>query len=134
MKKMRKHLINSVTFAVAAIATFGVALFTPELAHAVPATTTAANNFGTMFTNLATALGPAATFITGASYVAGVGFGVAALIGFKNHSENPQQIPMKQPMVKAVVAVCLVYFGYFLSSAAGTLFGVGASTTGTAGF
>jgi len=130
MKKIKGH-INMAMYSLVAFAAMAMI---PTDAMAVPAQTTNTNNLGAVFTNLITVLAPAAQFITGAAYVAGVGFGIAALLGFKNHSEQPQQVPMKQPMIKAVVAVCLVYFGYFLQNSAGTIFGAGAATTGVAGF
>jgi len=135
----KEKLNNYVRISFSVIATAALILI-PEAAAAAAAGTGASlnsngtNNLASVFTNLIKVLQPAATFITGASYVAGVGFGISALLGFKNHSEQPQQVPIKQPMIKAVVAVCLVYFGYFLQNSAGTIFGTGATSTGVGGF
>jgi intracellular multiplication protein IcmD len=67
-------------------------------------------------------LGAVAQLITAGSYVAGMGFAVAAVTGFKAHKDNPTQSPISKPIVLLFVAAALLFIPSVFSSAGGTLF------------
>ncbi len=72
-----------------------------------------------------TNLGAIAELITAGSYVAGMGFAVAAVTGFKAHKDNPTQSPISKPIALLFVAAALLFIPSVFSSAGGTLFSSG---------
>ncbi len=81
-------------------------------------------------------LGAIAQLITAGSYVAGMGFAVAAVTGFKAHKDNPTQSPISKPIALLFVAAALLFIPSVFSSAGGTLFdsGVQAGISGITSF
>ena len=53
---------------------------------------------GSVAANVRSNLGDIAKLITAASYVAGMAFAVGAIVKFKAHKDNPQQIPIGTPI------------------------------------
>lgn len=47
--------------------------------------------------------------VTASSYLAGLGFSVAAIAKFKTHKDNPTQIPIGTPIALVSVAAALLY-------------------------
>ena len=81
--------------------------------------------------------GAIAQLITAASYVAGMGFGVGAIVKFKAHKDNPTQVAISVPIVYLIVAVALLYIPTVFKSTGETLFGTSgkvATISGTAVF
>ena len=64
-----------------------------------------------------------AKLITAGSYVAGLGFAVAAIAKFKAHKDNPTQVPVSVPIVFLFVAAALIFIPGIFKSAGGTLYG-----------
>jgi intracellular multiplication protein IcmD len=81
-------------------------------------------------------LGAIAQLITAGSYVAGMGFAVAAVTGFKAHKDNPTQSPISKPIALLFVAAALLFIPSVFQSAGGTLFdsGVQAGISGITSF
>lgn len=77
-----------------------------------------------------------AELITAGSYVAGMGFAVAAVTGFKAHKDNPTQSPISKPIALLFVAAALLFIPSVFKSAGGTLFdsGVQAGISGITSF
>ena len=63
--------------------------------------------------------------ITAGIFLAGLGIGGAAALKFKAHSENAQQVPLKIPMIYAIVAAICIGFVAFLQIGKDTMFGDG---------
>lgn len=74
-----------------------------------------------------------AKLISAAAYVAGMGFAVGAIAKFKQHKENPTQIPLSQPVVFLLVGVCLMFAPSIFSVGGATLFGSSATKGGVGG-
>ncbi len=70
--------------------------------------------------------------ITAASYIAGLGFSIAAVLKFKAHKDNPQQTPVGQPIGLVVVAAGLLFLPNVMTSVGATLF-TDAKTAGAGG-
>ncbi len=81
-------------------------------------------------------LGAIAELITAGSYVAGMGFGIAAVTGFKAHKDNPTQSPISKPIALLFIAAALLFIPSVFKSAGGTLFdsGVQAGISGITSF
>jgi intracellular multiplication protein IcmD len=60
--------------------------------------------------------------ITAGSYVAGFGFAVGAILKFKQHKDNPTQIPIGTPIALIFIAAALLFLPSLVPSSGGTLF------------
>lgn len=58
-----------------------------------------------------------------AAYVAGIGFGVAAVFKFKQVKDNPTQIPISTPFALLTVSALLVFLPGIFAPAGSTMFG-----------
>jgi len=74
-----------------------------------------------------------AKLITAGSYVAGMAFAVGAIAKFKQHKENPTQIPISQPIMFLFVGIALIFIPSVFSAGGGTLFGAGGKVAGVSG-
>lgn len=86
-------------------------------------------NLGSVADNVTSTFGSMAKLITAASYISGLGFAVAAILKFKAHKDNPQQITVGVPIALMFVAASLIFLPSMFEVAGNTLFG---STTGQA--
>ena len=67
-----------------------------------------------------------AKLITAGSFLAGLGFAVGSILKFKQHKDNPTQIPIGTPIALMFVAVALLFLPTLFKSAGYTAFGTGA--------
>lgn len=74
-----------------------------------------------------------AKLITACSYVAGLGFAVGAILKFKAHKDNPQQIPVGTPIALVFIAAALLFLPSLMKSAGSTLFSGGGKTASVKG-
>lgn len=59
----------------------------------------------------------------GLAYVSGIGFGISAVFKFKQHKDNPTQIPISTPFALLGVSCLLVFLPGIYTPAGATLFG-----------
>ena len=85
-----------------------------------------ADNVTAMISNIA-------KLVTATAYIAGMGFAVGAILKFKQHKENPTQIPIGTPIMLLGVAAALLFLPAILGIAGESLFGAGAQTGGVGG-
>lgn len=97
-------------------ATFG--LITAALAAGTPS-----GGISDMATNITGNLTGVAKLISAGSYVAGLGFAVGAILKFKAHKDNPQQIPVGTPIALVFIAAALLFLPALMNSAGHTIFG-----------
>jgi intracellular multiplication protein IcmD len=74
-----------------------------------------------------------ALFITSASYIGGLGFGVGAILKFKAHKDNPTQVQLSVPIALLFVAAALMFIPSVFKSAGQTLYGTSGSSAGISG-
>lgn len=68
------------------------------------------------------------------SYLAGLGFSIGAILKFKQHKDNPTQIPIGTPIALIFIAGCLLFMPSVLNTTSKTLFGPeGGKSSGWAG-
>jgi intracellular multiplication protein IcmD len=77
--------------------------------------------------------GALAKLITAVSYIAGMGFGMASILKFKAHKDNPTQIPIGTPIALLFVAAALLFLPTLFGVAGTTIFGAGAAKGGVTG-
>jgi intracellular multiplication protein IcmD len=61
--------------------------------------------------------------IFAAAYVAGAGFALGAMMKFKQHKDNPTQIPIGTPLALLFIAVALLFLPSLLKVSSESLFG-----------
>ncbi|MDX2346416.1 MAG: type IV secretion protein IcmD [Legionella sp.] len=61
--------------------------------------------------------------ITAASYLAGLGFSIGAIMKFKQHKDNPTQIPIGTPIALVFISAALLFLPSILDVAGATMFG-----------
>ena len=74
-----------------------------------------------------------AQLITAGSYIAGLGFGVGAVVKFKAHKDNPTQVMLSVPIALLFVAAALMFIPSVFQSAGRTMFGTSGITSGVTG-
>ncbi|HAT6331884.1 TPA: type IV secretion protein IcmD [Legionella pneumophila] len=75
-----------------------------------------------------------AKLITAGSYLAGLGFSIGAIMKFKQHKDNPTQIPIGTPIALIFIAAALLFLPSILGVAGVTMFGgSGGKTAGPTG-
>ena len=101
------------------LACVGLILFTGE--------SMAASNLtiGGMASSIAGSFTSLAKLITAGSYLAGLGFSVGAIMKFKQHKDNPTQIPIGTPIALVFIAAALLFLPTILGVAGATMFGSG---------
>ena len=67
------------------------------------------------------------------AYVAGFGFVAAAIFKFKQHKDNPTQIPMGTPIAMLLIGIALIFLPNIIKPAGTSLFGEGAVHSGVTG-
>lgn len=75
-----------------------------------------------------------AKLITAGSYLAGLGFSIGAIMKFKQHKDNPTQIPIGTPIALVFIAAALLFLPSILGVTGSTMFGgSGGKTAGPGG-
>lgn len=74
-----------------------------------------------------------AKLITAGSYLAGLGFSIGAIMKFKQHKDNPTQIPIGTPIALIFIAAALLFLPTILGIAGSTMFGSSGETAGPTG-
>ncbi len=85
-----------------------------------------------MGNRLKTQIGSLTDLIGASAFVVGLVFGASGLMKFKQHSENPQGVPITHALVRLLVAGGLIALPSVLGTSVGTLFST--TTVGTTDF
>lgn len=88
-------------------------------------------NLGTLAQNITGSFQQIGALILAISFVGGLGFTMAAIFKFKQHKDNPTQIPLGTPIAMLAIGIVLMFLPGIISPAGQTLFG--ASATSAAG-
>lgn len=81
-----------------------------------------ASEITSSFTNLT-------KLITAGSYLAGLAFAIGAIMKFKQHKDNPTQIPIGTPIALVFIAAALLFLPTILGIAGYTMFGSSGGST-----
>jgi intracellular multiplication protein IcmD len=60
--------------------------------------------------------------ITAGSYLAGLGFSIGAIMKFKQHRDNPTQIPIGTPIALTFIAAAILLFPTLMADTDNNLF------------
>ncbi|MCK4608450.1 MAG: type IV secretion protein IcmD [Gammaproteobacteria bacterium] len=98
--------------------------------HAFATTTGGASSIGAIADQVTGSFASIGKLIIAIAYLAGFGFVVGAIFKFKQHKDNPTQIPMGTPIAMLVLGICLIFLPSFIEPAQNTLFGSGGGIAG----
>lgn len=93
-----------------------------------------ASGIGVVAATAVTNLNDLAKLITAGAYVAGMAFGVAAVVKFKAHKDNPTQIHVSQPIALLFISAALLFIPSVFTAGGATLFGSTGAQAGISGF
>lgn len=88
---------------------------------------------GQMAGNITSSFTSLTKLITGGSYLAGLGFSIGAIMKFKQHKDNPTQIPIGTPVALVFIAAALLFLPSILGITGMTMFGTSGSVAGPGG-
>lgn len=92
-----------------------------------------ATDIGGVASTITATFGNLAKLITAVSYIAGLGFAIAAILKFKQHRDNPTQITIGTPIALLFIAAALLYLPSLFTVAGTTIFGTSKSTATVSG-
>ncbi|MBA3536670.1 MAG: type IV secretion protein IcmD [Tatlockia sp.] len=104
--------------------------FTLVIITDVAAGGTTLGSMASSITKSFTAIGK---LITAGSYIAGLAFSIGAIMKFKQHKDNPTQIPIGTPISLTFIAAALLFLPSILGVAGYTMFGGSGSVAGPTG-
>ena len=78
---------------------------------------------GDLATNVTGSFTAIGELMTGVAYLAGLGFGISAVFKFKQHKDNPTQIPIGTPFALLAVSVVLIFLPSIYAPAGQSVFG-----------
>ncbi|WP_115385474.1 type IV secretion protein IcmD [Legionella gratiana] len=94
----------------------------------------AAMSVGNMASTITSSFTNLTKLITAGSYLAGLGFSIGAIMKFKQHKDNPTQIPIGTPIALVFIAAALLFLPSILGITGTTMFGSsGGKTSGPLG-
>jgi intracellular multiplication protein IcmD len=67
------------------------------------------------------------------AYLAGFAFVIASIFKFKQHKDNPTQIPMGTPIAMLAIGIALIFLPNIIAPAGASIFGQGATQSGYTG-
>lgn len=85
-----------------------------------------ANTFGGVMNQIVQDMaGPTSALLSAGAYIAGIVFGMIGVLRLKAHVDNPQQTPIKVPVLFLIAAGAMLALPTVASAVIGTLFGNG---------
>lgn len=91
----------------------------------------AAQNIGSVASTIYSNFANIAKLITAGAYIAGLGFSIGAIMKFKQHKDNPTQVPIGTPIALVMIAACLLFLPSILGVAGQSIFEGGTVATDT---
>ena len=95
----------------------------PPQAANIAATACTGHNFGTIACNIMESFSNITTLIKAIAYLAGTCFFVVSIFKFKQHKDNPTQIPVGTPIAYMCVAIALIFLPQLMTLSGNTFFG-----------
>lgn len=88
---------------------------------------------GVIATNITGSFKALGQLVLAIAFLAGIGFVMAAIFKFKQHKDNPTQIPLGTPVAMLVIGIVLMFLPNLIAPAGTTIFGSSATTGGFKG-
>ena len=91
-------------------------LVVPALSAASPTSSSGEISVGSVASSITDSFTNIAKLITAGSYLAGLGFSIGAIMKFKQHKDNPTQIPIGTPIALVFIAAALLFLPTILET------------------
>lgn len=91
------------------------------------------DSIGTIASNITGSFEDIGKLLLAVSFLGGLGFIMAAIFKFKQHKDNPSQIPLGTPLMMLLIGVILVFLANLVGPAGTTIFGKSATPGGFTG-
>lgn len=89
------------------------------------ATSASYSDIGALATNVTKSFSSIGELMIAVSYLLGIGFAGASIFKFKQHKDNPTQIPIGTPIALLVVGIFLIFLPGLVGPIGTTIFGTG---------
>nr|WP_276559062.1 type IV secretion protein IcmD [Fluoribacter dumoffii] len=86
-------------------------------------------SLGEMASSITNSFASLAKLITAGAYLGGLGFSIGAIMKFKQHKDNPTQIPIGTPIALVFISAALLFLPSILGVTGTTMFGAGGGET-----
>ncbi|MBV8547326.1 MAG: nitrile hydratase subunit alpha [Acidobacteria bacterium] len=96
---------------------------------AAQTTSTAGLTIGEVASSITASFSNLSKLITAGSYLAGLAFSIGAIMKFKQHKDNPTQVPIGTPIALVFIAAALLFLPSIPSVVRSSMFGGGGGTT-----
>lgn len=116
--------MNKKMMVLSALACFGLTLISQQVLAADNSLT-----IGKMATTITGSFTSLTKLIMAGSYLAGLGFSIGAIMKFKQHKDNPTQIPIGTPIALVFISAALLFLPTILNITGNTMFGTSGGTT-----
>ncbi len=83
--------------------------------------------------NLTDSFSALGSMMMAVAYLAGIGFTIAAIFKFKQHKDNPTQIPVGTPLAMMAIGIVLIFMPMLIKPAGTTIFGTDSTAGGFKG-
>lgn len=93
----------------------------------------AEDNLGNLARGVTGSFSGIGSLMIATSYLAGIGFAIAAIFKFKQHRDNPTQIPIGTPIALLIIGIILIFFPGIIKPAGTTIFGSSSTAGGFSG-
>ena len=90
----------------------------------------AADNIGNLADHVTDSFTSLGKLMAATAYLSGFGFAIAGVFKFKQHKDNPTQIPMGTPIALLVVGIVLIFLPGIIRPAGVTIFNADVNTVG----
>jgi intracellular multiplication protein IcmD len=88
------------------------------------------SDLGMIATQITKSFSNVGQLMAATAYLAGFGLTIAAIFKFKQHKDNPTQIPLGTPIALLLVGVSLIFLPSLVNIGGATIFGTGEKTAG----
>jgi len=78
---------------------------------------------GTLAANVTKSIGALTQLVTAGAYVGGTSMFLIAIFQFRQHKENPSQVPLSKPMMFLAIAGALLFLPSLIQVTGQTIFG-----------
>ena len=92
-----------------------------------------APTLGQVASSLANSFKPLGRVLIGVAYLSGIGFAIGSVFKFKQHKDNPTQIPIGTGFALLAIAIILVFLPSIFKPAGKSIFGTNPAAGGFTG-
>jgi intracellular multiplication protein IcmD len=93
------------------------------VAMLLPCSAYAVGSIGDVAGNISLSLSSVSGLVSVICYITGMAFGMSAIMKYKTHRDNPQQMPLSTPVTETVLSLALIFLPLVAKMSGSTMFG-----------